>query len=144
MNWGKALALALIAFAAMMAWFMIQASQHPSPLVTEDYYGAELKYQQRIDAAGRANALTAAVDMDLQRTTAVLRFPAELKGSPITATLTLLRPNDPQADRVLRFNTDSAAHHAGNLDLSAGRYNAALEWEAGGVKYFTEQKVYVP
>lgn len=144
MNWGKALALALIAFALMMAWFVVKASQNPEPLVTEDYYGAELKFQGRIDEAARAKALSAPVRMDLQRAAAEVYFPAEMHGQRITGTLVLLRPNDPKADRQLTITTDSAHYRTDALDLLPGRYNAALEWEVNGVRYFTEDKIYVP
>lgn len=143
MNWGKGLALALVAFAAMMAWFMIKASQNPSPLVTEDYYGQELKFQQRIDEAARAKALSAPVQMVVQRGSVQLNFPAELAGQRITGHLELQRPDDPRADRTLPLATDSTRFTAGT-DLAQGRYNATLQWEAGGVKYFTQEKVYVP
>ena len=144
MNWGKGIILALAAFACMMAWFMFKASQNPAPLVTEDYYGAELKYQQRIDEAARAAALSAPVRMKVERTAVRLDFPAEMNGRSIRATFTLQRPNDPTADRVLAFSTTIAAHTDTTVSLVPGRYNAALEWEVEGVKYFTADKIYVP
>lgn len=144
MNWGKGLALALIAFAAMMAWFVIQASRNPEALVTEDYYGAELRFQGRIDEAARAKALSAPVRMEVGHGSAALHFPPEMAGRKITGKFTLLRPNDPQADHVLQVATADAAFTAYGLNLPPGRYNALLEWEAEGVKYYTEEKIYVP
>lgn len=144
MNWGKGLALALGAFAVMMAWFVIQAAKNPESLVTEDYYGAELKFQERIDEAARAKVLSTPVRMDVQHGSATLQFPAELAGRRITGKLTLLRPNDPQADHVLQLATDDASFTANGLNLPPGRYNALLEWEAEGVNYYTEEKIYVP
>ncbi|MBK6476369.1 MAG: FixH family protein [Flavobacteriales bacterium] len=64
MNWGKGITLALIAFAGMMAYFLIRASGNPSPLVTDKYYEQELKYQQRINNTNRADALSADGDAD--------------------------------------------------------------------------------
>lgn len=144
MNWGKGLALALIAFASLMAWFVVKAVQNPVPLVTEDYYGAELKFQQRIDQSARAATLSAPVRMELRQGSVDLRFPAELAGEAITGTLTLLRPNDPSADQLLVIATDSARYTSTAVVLAAGRYNASLEWEWDGVTYFTEEKAYVP
>lgn len=144
MNWGKGLALALIAFAGMMTWFVIKASQNDSPLVTEDYYGAELKFQGRIDEAARANALSAPVRMTFARDTVTLIFPVEAHGKRITGSLSLLRPNDPRADRTVGVTTDGAAAFHASAHLLPGRYNAALSWTMDGVSYFTEEKVYVP
>lgn len=144
MNWGKGLALALIAFAGMMAWFVVQASRIESPLVTEDYYGAELKFQGRIDEAARAKALSAPVGMALARDMVTLTFPAEARGRRITGSLSLLRPNDPRADRTVVVGTDSLGVCSAAADLVPGRYNASLSWTMDGVTYFTEDKVYVP
>lgn len=144
MNWGKGLALALIAFAGMMTWFVVKASQNPEPLVTEDYYGAELKFQGRIDETARAKALSAPVRMDLQRASLTIHFPAEMNGRHITGTLNLLRPNDPRADGALTIRTDSAVFSTTALPLLPGRYNAALSWQVNGISYHTEEKVFVP
>ena len=144
MNWGKGLALALIAFAGMMTWFVIKASQHPSPLVTEDYYRAELKFQGRIDATERANALSAPVSMDLQRNAIALTFPAEMHDRTISGTLSLLRPNTPAADRNFPFKTATTVFRLDEVDLLPGRYNAAMEWQVDGVVYHVEDKVNVP
>ncbi len=145
MNWGKALTLAMIAFAGMMTWFVIKAMQNPMPLVTEDYYGAELKFQGRIDDTARAKALSAPVAITLSRVSVELVFPAEMRGRRIAGTLTLLRPNDPRADRTIDLpDTDAASYVLNDMDLLPGRYNALLEWHAEGATYYPEEKAYVP
>lgn len=144
MNWGKALALALIAFASMMAWFVVKAARNPEPLVTEDYYGAELKFQGRIDETVRANALSVPVLMDVQRNTLTIRFPPELTGQRITGTLSLVRPNDPGADGAVTIRTDSALCISKAVMLKTGRYNAALSWQVNGISYHAEEKIFVP
>lgn len=145
MNWGKGLALTLIAFAALMAWFVVKASQNPEPLVTEQYYEQELKYQGRIDDAQRANALSKAVDITMTEAGIRLVFPRELKGSAITGTLTLMRPNDPAKDLVLPVAADTTGTFtSADMHLQSGRYNALLEWKAGTETYYTEEKLIAP
>ncbi|MEO8589378.1 MAG: FixH family protein [Flavobacteriales bacterium] len=144
MNWGKGIALTLFAFAGLMAWFVVMAARNPEPLVTEQYYEHELKYQARIDNTSRANAL-APVRMDLTAKSIRLTFPPAMHGRSITGQLTLLRPNDPTDDRELQVAPDSSGvFQAGALDLVPGRYNALLEWSADGVAYYTEEKLVVP
>ncbi len=143
MNWGKGLALAMIAFALLMAWFVYKASQHTEPLVTENYYAAELKYQERIDEMARAKRLSAPVHMSFGRDGVDLQFPPEFNGRRITGKLELLRPNNPLGDRELAVSTDSASVHL-PTDLMAGRYNASLQWEVEGITYFSSDKAYIP
>ncbi|HQW06333.1 MAG: FixH family protein [Flavobacteriales bacterium] len=143
MNWGKGLALALIAFAGMMTWFVVMASRNPSPLVTEEYYEKELKFQERIDHTERANALSSPVRIAVTAQDLRLEFPEEFHGKVITGELTLLRPNDPRADQVITVNT-TGIFERGNMELWPGRYNASLEWTVDGTRYFTEEKLVVP
>lgn len=145
MNWGKGLALTLAAFAGLMVWFIIMSARNPEPLVTDQYYEQELKYQARIDNTERANALSIAVGMRPVKGGVLLSFPQELRAHAITGELTLLRPNDPTADRVLTITPDtSGTFLALAPGLAPGRYNALLEWAANGINYYTEEKLVVP
>lgn len=135
---------ALVAFAGMMAWFMVKASQNPEPLVTEDYYGEELRFQTRIDAMERARSLSAPVRIAVERKRALLDFPPELDGQLIEATLLLLRPNAPAADRTVTFAHDTTSMEINVAGLLPGRYNARISWTVNGVVYLTEEKVFVP
>jgi len=145
MNWGKGLALALIMFAGMMAWFVVMAARDPELLVTEQYYEQELVYQARIDDTERANALSTLVgfhaDVDLVR----LTFPPEFNGRRIMGELTLLRPHGLQGDRLVAVVSDTnGVFEAKDLDLIPGRYNALLQWSADGSTYYSETKLVVP
>ncbi|HRD52998.1 MAG TPA: FixH family protein [Flavobacteriales bacterium] len=145
MNWGKGLAISLIAFAAMMAAFGIASARRTETLVTENYYAEELRYQERIDAKNRTKALSAPVSILIADDRVRLQFPAEMMGKAITGRLKLLRPNDARADR----DVDIAAEGDGAfvteaLDLWPGRYDASLEWQVDGITYHTAEKLVAP
>ncbi|MBK8339727.1 MAG: FixH family protein [Flavobacteriales bacterium] len=145
MNWGKGLAMALAAFAGLMVFFIVMAARNPEPLVTEQYYEEELKYQERIDNSERANALTRAVRIEVNGQGVRLSFPEEMHDRAIHGELTLLRPNDPIADRHVTITPDgSGVFETVDLGLLSGRYNALLEWSVDGVAYYTEEKLMVP
>lgn len=144
MNWGKGLALALASFAALMAWFIVKASQEPEPLVTEQYYEQELKYQERIDDIARARTI-GPVRMDVTRGTVRILFPEEVHGRSISGDLLLQRPNDPSKDRRVMVRPDAKGDFGTDgMQLVPGRYNAQLEWRADGVTYYTEERIVVP
>jgi len=145
MNWGKGLAISLIAFAVMMAAFGIASARRTESLVTEEYYAEELRYQDRIDAQGRALSLSAPVAVSIDDDRLHLRFPDELTGKRITGKLRLLRPNDPRADQDLAFTADDSGHfHSDPLELWPGRYDASLEWQCDGVTYHSAEKLVAP
>lgn len=144
MNWGRGIALSLIAFAAMMATFLVIASRHVESLVTDEYYAEELKYQERIDAQARARSLSAPVVILVQGEEVALRFPEELAGLTISGTLTLLRPNDANGDRSVEFEADAEGRfRSDGLRLLPGRYDASVDWRSGGVSYHSSDKLVV-
>lgn len=142
MNWGKALALSLAAFVALMAWFLWKASSHVESLVTDDYYAQELKYQDRIDAQARSSALSAPVAFTIADDRIQVRFPQELAVKGITGSLRLMRPNDARGDRSVEVRADSTGLFTSEaLDLLPGRYDASLDWQADGVRYHSADKL---
>lgn len=144
MNWGRGLAIALIAFAGLMIYFVAMAARNPEPLVTERYYEEELVYQDRIDAAARANSLSGPVLIEVMHGTLQIAFPNELSDRPITGELTLVCMNDPARDRVIRVAMDRGpVFNKRTVDLRPGRYNARLSWAADGRSYYHEQKLIV-
>ena len=133
MNWGNALALSLIAFAGLMGFFVVKAAQNPEPLVTEHYYEQELKYQERIDEAARANALSAAVSMEIAKGAVRLVFPPELSDRSISGRLTLLCTNDPAGDRTITIRSTDGRFTSAPMGMRAGVYHAQLAWTSDGL-----------
>lgn len=144
MNWGKGLALTMMAFAGMMAYFLVRAAQNPEPLITEKYYEQELKYQGRIDAGSRALALSGAVRMDASRTGVTIVFPEEVKQRALSGSLLLLRANDESDDRSIVIPSAPDGRFEEAIPLRSGRYIAQLEWSADTVKYYSETQLMVP
>ncbi|MFZ1689292.1 MAG: FixH family protein [Flavobacteriales bacterium] len=145
MNWGKGLVLVLVAFAVLMTFLVVMSIRNPEPLVTDQYYEQELVYQQRINNTERANALSTSVVIQPSARGVRITFPAEARNGSIAGVLTLLRPNDPLADRQVTISADSSGIFDAIVPgLVAGRYNALLEWTANGVAYYTEEKLVIP
>lgn len=144
MNWGKGLALAMIAFAGMMAYFMVRAAQNPEPLITEGYYEQELVYQARINATEHASSL-GALGMQADRKSVTLTFPA-LPGSPqATGHLKLIRTNVTSMDRDVEVvQPADGTGIAYPVDMVTGQYIAQLDWSVNGRPCYTEQRLIVP
>lgn len=145
MNWGKALALALIAFAGMMAFFVYKASQNPMPLVSENYYGDELRFQERMAAVQRASELSAPVRVRVQRNRVSVDFPEEARGQELVGEMQLQRPNEPLGDHTAHFTVPGTASlEQAGMELLPGRYNLLLLWKMNGLEYCTQERVVVP
>ncbi len=144
MNWGKGLALAMIAFAGMLAYFLVLAARNPEPLVSENYYSQELRFQERIDASSRALALSGSVRMDATRDRVTLNFPDEVKEKALSGTLLLLHAQASDEDRSVVISAATAGRFEEAISLRPGRYLAQLEWTADTMKYYSEAQLIVP
>ena len=144
-HFGHGVAVVLTAFALLMAWFMYRAISTSEALVTEDYYGKELKFQDDIDMLKRAAAHRETVSMEVSGQQLHITFPATLKGEAITGTLELMRPNDARADQLLNIEADtSGTCILAAADWPRGLYRARLDWHAKGEDHLTEQRLIVP
>lgn len=144
MNWGKGLALAMIAFAGMLAYFLVLAAQNPEPLIAENYYAQELRYQDRIDASSRALALSDAVQMEATRERVTVTFPEEVKDKSLSGELSLLHARENADDRSMVIHSAPNGRYEVAINLRPGRYLAQLEWKVDTMKYYSEEQLVVP
>lgn len=136
--------MALIAFAGMMAYFVVRAAQDPEPLITEHYYEQELVFQERIDAHTRTLSLAEPVLITAARDHVGVTFPRDVRDRRIAGELVLLRANDAKEDRTVGIGEVRDGVFAAAVDLRPGRYIAQLEWRADTVAYYSEEQLIVP
>lgn len=136
--------MALIAFAGMMAYFVVRAAQNPEPLITERYYEQELLFQGRIDARTRTLALAEPVRITATKDQVRVTFPMDVRDRHVAGELELLRANDAQEDRTVGIDDVRDGAFAVAVHLRPGRYIAQLEWRADTVTYYSEEQLIVP
>ncbi|MFN4286788.1 MAG: FixH family protein [Lacibacter sp.] len=144
MNWGYKILFAYLLFVAGILFLVFKASQVRFDLVEQDYYEAELKYQDRIDAAGRTAALSQQPIIKVQDGSIKVQFPPELAKQQLTGEALLYYPADANKDWRKRFQLQ------GNelLQLQApgshkGLHKLKLNWEANGQSYYFEEAIYL-
>jgi len=133
----------MIAFAGMMAYFLVLAAQNPEPLISENYYEQELTYQDRIDAGSRTLALSGNVHFNATRERITVEFPPQVKDDPISGTLLLLRADVAGEDLSVVINSAPGGSYAEAITLRPGRYIAQLEWRADSTTYYSEEQIIV-
>ncbi len=70
LNWGTAVVIAMISFMVFILTFVYRSAvmdEYQHELVSEDYYGDELHYQEEIDKLNNASALEVDVTVTCQR-----------------------------------------------------------------------------
>lgn len=144
-HWGLAIALVYAAFASATVAFVVFALRQPVDLVSPDYYARSLRQDDRAAAERRASALTTPITCRIAGGDAlVITLPREASHGA-AGTLTLYRPSDGRADRVVPLALDADGTQRVSLaGMAHGRWQIQLEWEAGGVRYYHERRVDVP
>lgn len=146
LNWGTGIVLAFIGFIAFIMYFIIAMSvgdRFNNALVSEDYYGEELKYQADIDKLKNAKDLK--VNISYERTVEGLKisFPEDMDYKEITGKLFLYRPSNKQLDLETTISLSNPYLLIPDKRLVDGRWNIKIDWQYKGKSYlFKEPIVY--
>lgn len=143
MSWGYKIVIAYSMFVAGILFMVFRSSQQKFDLVTEDYYGKELQFQQQIDAAKRTALLSEKVKCAVQNDSLQVIFPQELSSKDIAGQLQLYYAADKAKDAVIPFtatgNTAIFAVPAANK----GSHRLLITFKAGGADYYFEETIFL-
>lgn len=137
--WPIAIVATFVIFAAglfVLIGFMVSEDLD---LVSEDYYQAEIEFQDKIDKRNRAVKDGRVVEVVKEGTLLRLDFPDANKEN--TAGEIYLYRSAGSADD-LRFDVEPDAAGGQIIDISdlpPGNWIVKIEWKLGDVEYFTEK-----
>jgi hypothetical protein len=141
-SWGYKIAAAYITFVIGILFLVYQANSQTFDLVTEDYYGEELKFQNVIDQRQRASELSASPQVSYAAGELKVALPAEFGGKEVKGEVYLYRPSDARKDIRKPFSvtgTDCRVLLPGGL---SGMYDIKLTWRSEGKAFYHEQKIF--
>ena len=127
-----------------MAVFVAIVLTHRESMVSENYYEQELKYQDQIDSAARAQKSGAAITCDSANRAVLITLPAAQLAQKLSGTIEFYRPSSPKLDRELPLAPRADGTQTLNVSTFAtGLWQVRVKWIAGGESYFLEQKITV-
>ncbi|WP_186756837.1 FixH family protein [Echinicola salinicaeni] len=139
MNWGNSIVLVFVVFAAIVFTMVgICIKQDDIHLVTEQYYEAEIKYQEQIEKVSNAALLSEkAMNFDPSEKSLNIHLEDGMKG-----TVWLFRPSDARLDQKIDFEIDQTENKKISLSkLEQGYWKAKVAWSNAGKEYFEELKI---
>ena len=137
--WGWGIALFYSSFVVFMLFMVWCTNLMKTELVTEDYYGKELKFQEQLDKMKRANVLSQPVNWTVQNNSVKLNFPGDVKGKDVKAKVLFYRPDNSLRDFNVSCQPDSMGVCVINSDkFHHGVYKIEVDWSAGKETYYTE------
>ncbi|MDR3456689.1 MAG: FixH family protein [Verrucomicrobiae bacterium] len=118
------------------------AVTHRETLVNNNYYEQELKFQDQIDSIARTQKSGAAIHFDAASARLTITLPAAHLAQKFSGTIELYRPSESKLDREFPLEPKADGTQTLNLSqLTTGLWVARARWEAGGEKYFLEEKI---
>ncbi|MCK0109270.1 FixH family protein [Flavobacteriaceae bacterium S0825] len=146
LNWGTGIVLAFIGFIAFILYFvinMITNEKYNHDLVTEDYYKAELEYQNDIDKETNSKSLSQSITYKKTDEGLVVYFPEDLQPEKIEGKLFLYRPSNKQLDFETTLSLSKSHLLIPDNRLVDGRWNIKIDWQYNGKSYlFKEDLIY--
>ncbi|MEP7318229.1 MAG: FixH family protein [Panacibacter sp.] len=141
MNWGNKLLLVFIVFGALIGTLVYKCMQQNFELVSKDYYGDELRYQDKIDGVANANKLsTVRVTEDIADIS--IQLPKELNGMPLTGEAWFYCANNASNDRRIPLTVDNnGAMFIEKNKLAKTKYLLKLNWQSGEEIFYNEQSI---
>ena len=143
MNWGYKILVVYVVFVAGILFMVFKSSEQKMDLVTTDYYAKELKYQDKIDATTRANALSADIQYVISDKQIVLHFPKEFAGKKMSGSAELYCPSDEDKDVKKDFTADNATVTINISTVNKGQQELHISWQVDGVDYYFEKKIFI-
>jgi hypothetical protein len=142
-NWGHKIIFIYGAFVLGILFLVYQSSQQKFDLVENDYYAAELKYQDVIDASARAKALGGMLIVKYESDSLKMTLPAAFNGVNVKGKAHLYYAADKQQDLSFDFETLNAFAAFKIDQYKKGNYTIKIDLVKSGVAYYYEQKIFL-
>jgi len=144
-RWGTGVVITFVLFVVVMLGITGYLLSQDVNLVTDRYYEKELEYQARIKSIERTRALGSSATIERTAEGILLHFPRGAPRAGITGHVTLYRPADHAADRVIAIAMDTLSRqYIGTTALASGLWRCQVQWTMHGEEYYLEQPFMVP
>jgi len=143
MSWGYKVSIITFCFVCFMTCMVIAAFRQSFDLVTEDYYGKELKFQSQINKQINHEQLKGSIVLEQNNESLNLIFPDEFNGQLITGEVLLFRPSDASKDVMLKLKTNGESLHIAKKELFSGLYQVQIDYNVTGKSYYFEKDIMI-
>jgi len=136
--------LAFIGFISFIMYFVISMNtnkKYEHDLVTEDYYNAELEFQNDIDKEVNSRNLAENVTWTKTSDGIQILFPESLNINKIKGKVFLYRPSNKQLDFETTISLSNHNLLIPDKRLLDGRWNIKIDWQYNGNKYLYKKEI---
>jgi hypothetical protein len=137
-NWGTGIVLAMLAFMIFILSFVyksIAMEEYQHELVSEDYYGDELHYQEEIDKLNNARTLVHDIELTNSDKGVHIKFPGELSQDSITGQIYFQRLSNEKLDFTKEIQLEDHEQLIPAEQLVSGKWIVKVDWKYGNKAY---------
>ena len=139
-NWGHKILIVYLVFVGGILLLVFKSSQQKFDLVQQDYYGAELKYQEVINATKHASELGIDLGLVVRGSFLHITLPPILQQSETKGEVHLYCIADEKGDLKKKFKSNNGEFDLELLTTMKGNYTLKLTVQNKGVDYYFEKK----
>ena len=140
-NWGHKILILYLVFVGGILLLVFKSSQQKFDLVQQDYYGAELKYQEVINATKHASELGIDLGLVVRGSFLHITLPPIFQQSETKGEVHLYCIADEKGDLKKNFKSNNREFDLELLTTMKGNYIVKLTVQNKGVDYFFEKKI---
>ncbi|MBJ6368703.1 FixH family protein [Snuella sedimenti] len=143
-NWGTGIVMAFMGFISFIMYFIITMNvndKYDHDLVTEDYYKAELEYQNDINKLTNAKDLSQNISYKKTNEGLLILFPNNIESKDITGKVFLYRPSNKQLDFETNISISKPHLLIPDKRLVDGRWNIKIDWQYKGNSYLYKESI---
>ncbi len=143
LNWSKAIIFAFIIFISFIIFIVRGSMNAKIDLVTVDYYGKELLYQDDINKQKNSKKLSSSISLQMNPHTLSIELPKEFNEQLCTGKIVFYRPSDAQLDKEFKVNTEDSMIILPNKFLSKGKWRIILDIRCNDTEYQIKQDLFL-
>ena len=143
MNFGSKIVILYLSFVSLIASLVILCYKQDVDLVSNDYYGQEIRFQEKIDATNNVKRSENSINHDVLEKRIVLTADSVLLSKDFNGTITLFRPSDSKMDVQYTMNFVNHQQVIESKSLKRGVYKLQLSWVSKQISYFKEEVVFI-
>lgn len=144
MNWGVGVVMAFVGFIAFILFFVVRMSidhRADHDLVTQEYYKAELGYQNEIDAETNAQKLKNRLKIEITSNGLLVTFPEGTEPMNSSGLVSLYRPSNKHLDFDLPLSLSNSHLLIPDKRLLDGRWDIRITWEHQGKNFLHKESI---
>ena len=145
LNWGTAIVIAMISFMIFILTFVYRSvamDEYKHELVSEDYYGDELHFQEEIDKLDNASKLKTNVGLSQSKDGLIIHFPSDLNADNIKGTVMLQRPSNKSLDLKTEIVLNGHDLLIPDQKLASGKYIVVVDWVHDSSEYMFKDEIF--